>query len=86
MGTYVPRRVAKLSRAISRLQGRNAPRRQGKRRARVPAVEKETGKRAKEEEQNERRAARRGCAEAKRKVVGRTRNGEKEERAARGGG
>lgn len=43
MGTYVPQRVAKLSRAISRLQRRNVGGRQ--RNARHRAAEKEIRKR-----------------------------------------
>lgn len=70
MGTYVPQRVAKLSRAISRLQRRNAG--GGKRDAGGMGLEKETRKRDGEEErkrEGERKRKRPAEAGGKRWVV-----------------
>lgn len=52
MGTYVPQRVAKLSRAISRLQRRNAGGGRKEKRGWY-GVEKETRKRKGEEERSD---------------------------------
>jgi len=94
LGTYVPRRVAKLSRAISRLQRRNAPagseegggRRDGERNKKTSFRGKGTTERQGEERRGGGGGAGHAEAEAERKAVERrTRNAERERQGGGGG-